>query len=117
MIRLLTGCFAWQEHPKLRPATLRSWPFQLRRTVEHPGSYPVSIQLYLVEGLDKPSVTLQYVAQILSQESFSEQADTGTASNTRKRKRQAVENSVTASFVTQELDYDTSADEAHEDGS
>lgn len=100
----------------MRPATLRSWPFQLRRTVEQPGSYPVSIQLHLVEGLDKPSLTVQYTAQILSQESFSEQADTGTTNNKRKRKRQAVENSVTASYVTQELKYDISTDEAHEDG-
>ncbi|EIE25513.1 SIR2-family protein HDAC1 [Coccomyxa subellipsoidea C-169] len=110
---------SFPDHPSLRPATLRSAPFQLRRTVAQPGSYPVSIQLHLVEGLDEPTVTLQYVAHILSQESFNDQLVIDTTSTQRKRKRQAVGHSITASFVTQEVDFhssSSSADETHENG-
>lgn len=100
-------CFP--EHPGLQSATLRSQPFQLRRTVEEPGSYPVAIGLNLVEGIDKSTVSLQYTAEILSQEKFNEQTLNGNPGGKRKRGRGAVEHTVIAKFVTQEVHYESSA--------
>lgn len=89
----------------MRPAMLQTQPFQLRRTVDGPGCYPVSIQLQLVEALDKRSVTLQHDIQILTQATYSERA----ASSGNKRKREAeLEQSVVVSFVTQEVHYERS---------
>ena len=99
--------FCEQEHPGLRSATLRSQPFQLRRTVEEPGSYPVTIELKLVEGLDKSTVSLQYTAEILSQESFNEQVTNDNPGGKRKRRGKSVEQTTIATFVTQEVHYDS----------
>lgn len=96
-----------QEHPSLRSATLRSQPFKLRRTVEEPGSYPVTVKLNLVEGLDKSTVSLQYTAELLSQESFEEQVTDGNPGGKRKRRGGAVEQITTAKFITQEVHYES----------
>lgn len=90
----------------MRSATLRSQPYQLRRTVEEPRSYPVTVELNLVEGLDKSTVTLQYTAEILSKEGFNDQHVNGNPGGKRKRKREASEHTVIATFVTQEVHYE-----------
>lgn len=75
--------------------------------MEEPGSYPVTVELKLVEGLDRSSVSLQYTAEILSQENFNEQVTKGNPGGKRKRRGEAVEQTIIARFVTQEVHYDS----------
>ncbi len=75
--------------------------------MEEPGSYPVIVELNLVEGLDRSTASVQYTAEVLSQESFNEQVTNGNPGGKRKRRREAAEQTFTAKLETQEVHYES----------
>lgn len=100
-----------QEHSSLRPATLRSHPFEVRRTVEAPGPLPVSITLHLVDAVDadKQTVAVKYTAQIRPAAYFDEQGlSNGSAGtgNKRKRGKDVLVQQELVTFKTQEVQYE-----------